>query len=255
MPNRGDNSDSSAGGGTGRAGVFVTTRWSLVGQLAGSDPARAAAALEQLCRAYWFPVYAFLRRQRGASPHDAEDLAQGFFEHLLEHETLRRAAREKGRFRSYLLGALGHYLANERDRQERRKRGGGRPIIPLEVALAEERLGCLATVPPTPEHFFDRHWAADLARHALARLHCEYNEQGKGGLLDILEPALTRPDTGGLYAECAARLSMREDAARVALHRLRGRFRDLLLEEVAQTVPHPEDAEAELRHIVAALTQ
>lgn len=208
-----------------RSGTFTTTHWSWLRKLGATDPAAAATALEQLCRAYWFPIYAFLRHQRNAAHHEAEDLTQGFFAHLLERQAFQRAAPDRGRFRNFLLGALKHYLANEWDKQHRLKRGGRCEFVSLDTAdAAEELFANLPPVLPAPDALFERQWANALLRHALDRLRQAYTEDGKADLFGILEPALTEADTTGLYADCARRLGLQPGAARVALHRLRERY-------------------------------
>jgi len=237
-----------------RSGTFTTTHWSWLRKLGATDPAAAATALEQLCRAYWFPIYAFLRHQRNAAHHEAEDLTQGFFAHLLERQAFQRAAPDRGRFRNFLLGALKHYLANEWDKQHRLKRGGRCEFVSLDTAdAAEELFANLPPVLPAPDALFERQWANALLRHALDRLRQAYTEDGKADLFGILEPALTEADTTGLYADCARRLGLQPGAARVALHRLRERYGEFLREEVTQTLEHPEAVDEELRHLLSAL--
>lgn len=231
---------------------FSTTHWSVVRRTGESDPDMAATALEALCRRYWLPVYAFLRRQRGATHHEAEDLTQAFFAHLLARETLRRARQERGRFRNFLLGALDYFTRNARDHQRRLKRGGDREVVSLDAEAAEQVFAALPAVAPPPDHLFERQWALALVRQALDRLARECVGEGKAALFRSLEPALTEADTEGLYADCAARLGMTPGAARVALHRLRVRFRELLRAEVAETVSEPGEVDEELRHLLAA---
>jgi hypothetical protein len=234
-------------------GFFATTHWSVFNELRQEDPARSAAALTALCRSYWTPVFAFLQRQRGASKHEAEDLTQAFFQHLLKYETLSRAVRKRGRFRSFLLAALKYFLANERDKEQSIRRGGRFDFVSLDDSVAQGFGDELPTQAAVPEAVFDRQWAVALVRQTLDRLRRDYEEAGNIGIFRLLEPALTDADTQGLYAACAEQLRISEGSARVALCRLRRRFGELLRSEVAQTVARPEEVDEELRYLLAAL--
>lgn len=236
-----------------RAGAFSTTHWSVVAA-AGSDLAGAAGALEQLCGKYWYPIYAFIRR-RGSDHHQAEDLTQAFFAHLLEKETLRKADRNKGKFRTFLLAALTNFLANEWDKRQALKRGGQRQILSLNETVAEELYRQDAVETVTPETLFERRWALALLEQALARLKQEYAEAGKAELFANLEPGLSGAPGPGWYAECAGRLGMTQNAVRVALHRLRRRFGESLREEIAPTVGGAAEVEDEILHLFAAFVQ
>jgi len=230
---------------------FPATQWSVVLEVGGGDLLLADAALERLCANYWHPVYAFVR-DRGQSPHDAEDTTQSFFAFLLEKETLKRADRQKGKFRSFLLAALNNFLANQWDKQQVLKRGGGRKIVSLddtgEAAYIKEPVDRLS-----PEKSFERHWAMTLVDHVLARLKQEYATGERSKLFAKLEPELTRESSPELYASWAAELGMTEGALQVALHRLRRRFGDLLRSEIAHTVARPEDVDDEIRQLVSAI--
>ena len=233
--------------------AFAVTRWSLVFSAAQTDLAGAAEAMEQLCRIYREPIYTFIRYRRGYQHHDAEDLAQGFFAHLLQHDTLKRVARGEGqRFRTFLLAVLSKFLANERDAKNAAKRGGGRETLSFDALMAEDLGAHGPAEPPPGDQVFDRDWALALVSQALDRLRKECEEQGNSAIFEQLKPCLTQPDIEGLYADYALALGMKEPAARVAAHRLRRRFGDLLRQEVAQTVSRPEEIDDELRHLLAA---
>ena len=231
---------------------FTITHWSVVLTAGQSDPTGAAAALEQLCRIYWYPIYAFVRR-RGAHWPEAQDLTQEFFAHLLEHETLRKVDRQKGKFRSFLLAALTNFLANQWDRRQTLKRGGRRQIISLDEAAAEEWYRHEPIEPRTPEKLFERRWAIALVEQVLAQLKQEYAAAGKADVFETLEPALTEEAAPGGYAAGAARLGLSEGAVRVAMHRLRRRFGELLRSEINHTVASPAEADEEIRQLFAAI--
>ena len=227
---------------------FSATRWSVVLAAAGD----AEDALAALCRAYWFPLYAFLRRQ-GLSTHDAEDVTQGFFAHLLGKDALAQVDRAKGRFRTFLLASLKHFVADERDRANARKRGGGQPVISLDACEAEERYALEPRDELSPDKLFDRRWALAVIEQALARLGAEYAASGKGALFTTLQPQLTAPGTARPYAEIGTQLSMNEGAVKIAVHRLRQRYGVALRAEIAETVGAAEEVDAELRHLLDAL--
>jgi len=233
-------------------GRFAGTRWSLVLVAADSRNPDAAAALEELCRAYWYPVYAFLRR-RGFDPEDAQDLTQGFFAELLEKRTLKAARKERGRFRSFLLAALKFHLSHERERAGALKRGGGVTPVRLDADTAEGRYLLEPAEPRTPETLFERRWALELLERALTRLRAESESSDHRErllrLLECLDGAAPAPR----YKQLADELSMTESAVKVAVHRLRGRYRELLRDEVLQTVDDPGKIDDELRHLYSAL--
>jgi DNA-directed RNA polymerase specialized sigma24 family protein len=232
-----------------RGGRFPTTCWSVVLAARGSPRAEARSALESLCAAYWFPLYAFIRG-RGHPAHAAEDLTQSFFTRLIEKGVLDAVDRSKGRFRAFLLAACKDFLANDRDRQQCRKRGGGRRFVPID---AEDRLGAGPAQGLTPEALFDRQWALSLLERVLQRLAAEMDRAGRSALFDRLKPALLGDCQAPSYAEVAGALRMTEGAVKVAAHRLRGRYREILRDEIAQTVADPADVDDEIRDLFQAL--
>lgn len=211
----------------------------------------AEEALEALCRAYWFPLYAFVRRQ-GVTPHDAEDLTQGFFQHLLVRGALGRVAQDKGRFRTFLLASLKHFLADERDRAGAQKRGGGRSTISFDACDAEARYAIEPRDELSPDRLFDRRWAIAVIDRALVRLTAEYAASGKTSLFDALRPLLTG-GAASSYVELGAPFGMNEGAVKVAVHRLRQRYGVALRAEIAETVDTAAAVDAELRHLLDAL--
>jgi RNA polymerase sigma-70 factor (ECF subfamily) len=231
---------------------FATTHWSVVLTAQRNDSTRAHAALSHLCRAYWYPLYAFVRRQ-GYSAHDAQDLTQEFFTRLLAKNYLAVVARERGKFRSFLLGSLKHFLANEWNRAQAAKRGGGREIISLDETDAEGRYALEPADDSTAEKIFERRWATTLLDQVVARLRDEYVRAEKTELYETLKNCLTVESRTVPYAELAARLSTTEGAIKVAVHRLRARYREALRDEIAQTVSSAEEVEEELRHLFAGL--
>lgn len=234
----------------GGRGHFATTRWSLV-LAAGADTSAPAAeeALATLCETYWYPLYAFLRG-RGYSAENAQDLTQSFFARLLDKHALRHADPARGRFRSFLLTSLRNFAANERDREVAGKRGGGSIHLSLEFENAEGRL---QTEPPsdeTPERVFDRRWAVTLLNRVMSRLQGEMaTRSDRASHFDRLKTYLTGDEPQLSYAQTASDLGMSEGAVKVSVHRLRKRFRDLVRDEIAQTVASPEDVQDELRHL------
>jgi RNA polymerase sigma factor (sigma-70 family) len=235
-----------------KVGAFSTTHWSVVLGAGQSDLAAATAALERLCRTYWYPIYAFVRR-RGSDPHEAEDLTQAFFAFLLEKETLKKVDQQKGKFRTFLLAALTNFLANEWDKRQTLKRGGQRQIISLDEAAAEGLYLREPVESLSPEKLFERRWAGALIEQVLTRLQREYATGGKANLFAKLEPALTGEVAAGAYAGWAAALDMSEGAVKVALHRLRRRFGEILRSEIAHTVSNPEEIDDEIRQLFAAI--
>ncbi len=232
---------------------FLTTRWTLVRAAGGSPSVEQRAALESLCRSYWPPVHAYLRR-RGVPPDEAEDLTQAFFARLLEKRDLRQADPGRGRFRSFLLGALQHFLANERDRSRRLKRGGGRAVLSLDFSSAtgaDSRAALEPVEATTPELEFERAWARTVIERALERLAEEQRHARKGAAWERLRPYLASAER--LPSAAVAReLGVSENAVRVAAHRLRRRFGELLRAEVRETVG-PGEEEDEIRELRAAL--
>lgn len=234
------------------AGVaFTTTHWSVVLEAQGESPA-AQDALEKLCRTYWRPIFAFLRRQ-GVPPEEAEDIAQGFFAELLERRSLSAVRKEKGRLRSFLLGGLKYFLANEGRRAMAIKRGKGQRLIPLDELRADDRIEFEPADPVTPEMIYERRWALTVLERVLSRLKDEYCAANNAALFDSLKELL--PDEPGApsQAEIGARMRMTENAIRQAFYRFRQRYQVLLREEIANTVATPGDIEDELRHLIAVL--
>jgi len=228
--------------------IFATTHWTVVVAAGGGTP-EAAQALEELCRNYWYPLYAYARRQ-GGSKEDAEDLTQAFFERFLSRNYLQNLSAEKGRFRAFLLASMKHFLSNERDRAGRQKRGGGRAPISLDWADAETRYQIDPVDHLSPDKLYDRAWAITLLARVLARLRGEHAEHI--ALFDCLKPFLAAGKGAMPYSEAATALDLSEGAARVAVHRLRARYRQLLREEILQTLSNPAAADEEMRSLFAA---
>jgi RNA polymerase sigma-70 factor (ECF subfamily) len=232
---------------------FATTQWSLVVAAKQDEASQTSArrALEELCRAYWYPLYAFVR-YRGYSSDDAQDLTQSFFARLIETGGFASADPERGRFRSYLLGALKHFLANEWHRAQAQKRGGQVQFIDWEALGPEARYAGTSKESANPEHLFDREWALETVTGALDALRAEMVKAGKGELFEALKGTLTGEDETP-RGEIAARLDMTAGAVKVAVHRLRRRYRDLLRAAVAETVSSDADRDDEMRYLVAVL--
>lgn len=233
--------------------VFATTHWSVVLAAGRDTSTKSDEALAKLCGGYWLPLYGYVRR-RGYDAHEAEDLTQEFFARLLAKNYLGDVQRERGRFRSFLLAALKHFLANEWDKARAAKRGGGQPLVPLDVPSAETRLGVDPAHEATPDKEYDKRWALTLLEQVLARLRQEFLEEGKEALFEELKGTLTGDKATAPYAELGARLGLSEGAVKVAAHRLRQRYRELLRAEIANTVAGSEQVEDELRHLFAALS-
>lgn len=231
--------------------AFATTQWTAVVDAAGSD-SRAQEALARLCAAYWYPLYSFVRRQ-GHQPHDAEDLTQEFFARLIGKEWLRQADPSLGRFRSFLLAALKHFLANERLRLATAKRGGRVPHVPLDLDSAETRFRHEPADSGSPDQAYDRQWALAVLAQTLDRLQAEMEQAGRGPLFEALKDALGGDRHAVRYAELGERLGLSETAVKVTVHRLRKRYRELLRAAVADTLADGADADLELRHLQAAL--
>ena len=232
--------------------LFTTTHWSVVLSAGETDSPTAAQALDQLCRTYWYPLYAFVRR-KGHNPHDAQDLTQAFFARLLEKNYVAQADRERGRFRTYLLAALTHFLADEWDKTRRLKRGGGREIISFDATTAEERYRLEPIEKLDAAKLYERRWVTTLFDQVLARLEEEFRDAGKGKSFDQLKGSLLAEETGLSYAELGTQLSLTESAVKQAVHRMRRRYRELFREEIAQTVAGPGEVEEELKHLFAVL--
>lgn len=218
---------------------------------AGADSnATSRRALEELCGLYWRPLYYFIRR-RGKTVHEAEDLLQGFFIHLLEKETLSRADRERGRFRSFLLGCLKQYLANEWAKNQTRKRGGGLASISLDVESTERIYALEVRDAWTPEKTFERRWVRTLLELTVSRLRQQYENRRPRVLFDRLEGRLTRDSNQPSYREIAEELGMTEGSVKVAAHEMRRRYGEILREEIAQTVTTVEEIDQEIRDLFA----
>jgi len=231
--------------------AFATTHWSVVIAAQGRSPA-ADVALEKLCRTYWWPLYGFVRRN-GYKPEEAQDLTQGFFALLLERRDLDAVRREKGRLRSYLLVSLKNFLAKARRRELTTKRGEGRALVPLHQLLERERADLEPADSLTPDRIFERRWALTLLDQVLTRLEREYESAGNSKLFDGLKEFLSDEPGHRSQAEIATELGMTENAVKQAFHRLRQRYRQILHDEIAQTVAVPGDVEDELRHFISVL--
>jgi RNA polymerase sigma-70 factor (ECF subfamily) len=219
---------------------------------AGRPDTRAKLALGELIQAYWFPLYAYVRRQ-GRPASQAEDLVQGFLARLLEKNDLAQVDRDKGRFRSFLLASLKHFLANQYNKEHAIKRGGGQAVISLDALSAEARYAAEASCDMTPERLFDRRWALAVLDQVLCRLGREYAGAGKADLFEAIKDCLT-PQRGQLsYAHAAGNLGMTPGALKVAVHRMRRRYRQLLRDEIAQTADAPLDVEEEISYLLNCL--
>jgi RNA polymerase sigma-70 factor (ECF subfamily) len=236
------------------SGQFTTTHWSVVLATGEADPPQAAAALEVLCRTYWPPLYSFLRRL-GHGQHDAQDLTQSFFAQLLEHRSLQTVHPGKGKFRSFLLASLKHYLSNERDRAGALKRGGALSFISWEEAGAEESYRQAESLALAPDKAFEQTWATTVLEQVLAKLRTDYIAAGQGGLFDALQIYLTGDKGAVPYAETAARLNLGESALKMSIQRLRRRFGELLRVEVSHTVSSSAEIDEEIRSLFAAARQ
>ena len=234
---------------------FETTHWSIVIAAGAAADTAGRAALESLCAAYWYPLYAFERRF-GTRAEEARDLVQGFFAELLEKDVLRQADRARGRFRTFLLAAFRHFVSREREKERALKRGGGRALLPLDFEDGESRFLREPVDDRTPERLFERRWALTLLDGAVARLRDEHREAGREDLFEALRWTI---GAGGAaeapWAEVGARLGMSEGAVKVAAHRLRRRYREVLRAAIAETVADPSDVDDEIRHLLEALAQ
>jgi len=234
----------------GDARLFATTHWSVVLAAAGRrDSPGAAEALSRLCQAYWYPLYAHVRR-RGYSPHDAQDLTQEFFARFLDHNGLARAEQSRGRFRTFLLTSLDHFLINEWEKSRSAKRGGDHSFVSWDEQKAEDRFLSEPADHLTPERAFEKRWAAAMLELVLNRLREESERDGKRGQFEALRGCLWGERSLATYAEMSDLLGMSEAAIKVAVHRLRRRFRELLRQEIAQTVASLEEVEDELRYLI-----
>jgi len=233
--------------------VFATTHWSVV--LAAGEPnaPQSAAALEQLCRIYWYPLYAYARR-RGYRHEDAQDLTQGFLAQLLERGSFARVDRKKGRFRSFLLASLNHFLADEHDRANAKKRGGGRSVFSFDGEEAQRRYRLEPVEEQSPDKLFERRWAMALLDHVLARLGQEFRDQTGAKVFEQLRVFILSGTSDATYAEAGAKLGMTPGAVKKAVHRLRHRYQQLFREEIARTVADQAEVDDELRHLCQVIT-
>ena len=232
------------------AGVFATTHWSVVVQARNSQSPEATAALERLCQTYWYPLYVFVRR-KGHSHEDASDLTQAFFAKFLEKRYLKSVDANLGRFRTFLLTSMSHFLANEWDKSQTQKRGGGVRVISLDDASAEERYRLEPVEHTTPETLFERRWAETVVGVVLDRLAAETDEKR----FEVLKRFLLEDKGAVSYDDAAAHLGLSVAAVTSAIHRMRARFGALLLEDVSNTVGTPDGVESELRHLLEALSE
>jgi RNA polymerase sigma-70 factor (ECF subfamily) len=232
--------------------VFVTTRWTMVLSAGRKSSPHSERALAELCQTYWYPLYAFVRRQ-GKTKEDAEDLVQTFFARFLEKNYLEGLAAERGKFRAFLLAALKHFLANEWDRAQAQKRGGGAEHLSLNWQDADERFHLDPPDPTNPERLFDREWALAMLDRVITRLADECARDGKAELFTQAKGFLTVGSAAIPYGEAAQQLGVDEGALRVTVHRLRKRYRELLRDEIAQTLAEPGQVDEELRSLLAAL--
>jgi len=245
-------STSSASEKPVRQPAFVTTHWSVVLKAGQADTTRARDALAKLCQTYWYPLYAYARR-RGHSPHDAQDLTQAFFARLLERNWVGGADEARGRFRTFLLTAMSRFLSDEWDKLRAQKRGGNVRHLPLQLDTGETRYGHEPADNCTPEQVFERRWALTLLDTVLQRLRVEYEREGKNELFVTLHSTLVGGREHQPYAELAGHLNMNEGAVKVAVHRLRKRYRQLLRDEIAETMSESGDVDEELHHLFAVL--
>jgi RNA polymerase sigma factor (sigma-70 family) len=236
------------------AAVFATTHWSVVLQAGQEDSPKTSEALAQLCRTYWYPLYAYVRR-KGYTSHDAQDLTQEFFARLLARNYLGGADRRKGKFRSFLLGAFEHFLAREWRRTQAQKRGGGQAAFSLDEVDAENRYVLEPAHELTPEKMFDRRWATTVLEEAISELRREYEARNQGELFTGLGALLSGDGASASYADMATSLGMNEGALKVAVHRMRRRYGELIRRQIAQTVTTPADIDEELRYLLDVLRE
>jgi RNA polymerase sigma factor (sigma-70 family) len=233
---------------------LATTRWTLIQRAGDASNPDAAEALEHLCRIYWPPVYVYFRH-KGSSPPEAEDLTQEFFSRVLEKRYFAQAHRERGTFRSFLLTCVKHFLANEWDRRQARKRGGGQRIMSLDDRSVEDRYRFEPHHGLTPERLFEQQWAWSVVGQALARLEEDVRTAGRERMYLECRDLLLGGDGAAPYRDIAQKLNLTEGALKVQIHRLRKRLRELVLDEVEQTSAPDGDADAELRHLLALLAK
>jgi RNA polymerase sigma-70 factor (ECF subfamily) len=248
------NDFESSDGAVSPQGQFATTHWSVVLEAGEDGSPSATAAMERLCRAYWYPLYAYVRRA-GYSTEDAQDLTQDFFARLLAKKYLALADRSRGKFRSFLLTSLKNHLANDYHRRARAKRGGGAQIVWLDGPAGEARFAAEPADPNSPETLYERRWALTLLETSLGRLREEYRIQGRGAVYDALKDYVWGEKNAATYAEIGAQLGLTEEVVKKVVQRLRQRLRALLRDEIGQTVATVGEVEDEMRHIVQVLRQ
>jgi len=246
-------SEHSTPSSTAPGDVFATTHWTVVLAAGNRSTPLSDDALEELCRTYWFPLYAYVRR-RGHTKADAEDLTQAFFARFLAKNYLEGLSAERGRFRAFLLASLKHFLTNEWKKSQRLKRGGGEALLSLDWQTADTKFQVAATAEPSPDKAFDREWALALLAKVIERLQKECEAGGKAKLFEQLKTFLTAGKDGTAQAEVAKALGMEEGAVRVAIHRLRKRYRTLLRNEIAQTLADTADVDEEMRALFGAFS-
>jgi RNA polymerase sigma factor (sigma-70 family) len=244
--------DSDSLPGVPKTPVFATTRWTVVLAAAETKSPSAAGALEQLCRSYWYPLYAYARR-RGHGPEEAKDLTQGFFVHLIEKKLYQSADRARGRFRTFLLSSLQNYLMNHQRDASAQKRGGGVPVMSLDFQDAEGRYLNEPVHDASPDKLFEREWACSLLQRVLERLRGEYAASGQEERFSAMSAHLVEPENATSYAVVAGELGLSEGAVKTAMHRLRRRYRQLYREEIAALVGSDEEVDEELRHMAVVL--
>jgi len=245
--------ESTAGAARAQPGMFTTTHWSVVLRVGQEDSTQAILALEELCRTYWYPLYAYVRR-RGHAEHDAKDLIQGFFALQLKRHALNNVVPGRGKFRSFLLTALHRFLIDEHQRVQAQKRGGGQPVISLDAQEAEHRYRLEPADPETPEKLFDRRWAMTLIDRAMNRLREEFVAAGKAGLYEHLRGLIVEGRDKCLYAEAAQQTGLSEEAVKKAVQRLRRRYREAVRAEIAQTVATSSEIDEEMSYLLQALS-
>ena len=233
--------------------VFVTTRWTVVLAAGQRHTPQSDNALEELCRTYWFPLYAYVRR-RGHAKADAEDLVQAFFARFLAKNYLEGLSAERGRFRAFLLASLKNFLTNEWKKSQRLKRGGGETVLSLDWESADTKFQVASNAEPSPDKAFDREWAVALLAHVIERLRAECAEEGRSRQFDQLKVFLTAGKGTVPHAEVARVLGVDEGAVRVAVHRLRKRYRELLRDEIASTLSDPAQVDEEMRTLFGAFS-
>ena len=246
-------SDQHLSGLLTRDRVFSTTSWTVVLNAQHESAPGHQAALNQLCRNYWYPLYAYARR-RGHSHEDAQDLIQAFFAHLLDRKSLLKVAPEKGKFRSFLLASLNYFLADAWDRQRAQKRGGGKATVSLDIEDADQRYRLEPADDRTPEKVFERRWALAIIELVFKGLETEYTQAGKAEVYRVLQPFLLGDKSHGTYADVAAKLGTSEGGIKMAVSRLRQRYRERFREVIGQTVEDPAEIEAEFSYLLGVIS-